>query len=193
MRGVVTCAAPHQGRSIASIPEGGLDVALSTDRQDALGMGDLAALLPQPHAFEGLALAGVDPPTDAFPVPELAHVPDHRVDGRVALRAAAAHAQGSDGQVTSVAQIENLGAEVGKGAEQARPPASDAVVAVIVAFHSGQDRDGLHVIVQHCQQGIEVAIVERLKRATGQVNVLLRQSPTRAVPRLRGLRPPFGS
>jgi hypothetical protein len=50
-------------------------------------------------------------------------------------------------------------------------------MAAIAALHSGQHREGLHVVVQHCQQGFEVAVVERVKCPPGQVDVLLRHCP----------------
>jgi hypothetical protein len=123
------------------------------------------ALLRQPHGFEGLALAGVDAPPDALATSEPSYLPGRGVDRRITPRAATPQAEHREGHISEIAQFADLRAEVGERPEQARPPAADFVVAVVAALHPGQDREGLHVVIQHRQQTVEVAVLERLKRA----------------------------
>src|SRR3954463_2096878 len=66
------------------------------------------ALLRQPHGFEGLALARVGVPADAFSASPPMHLPHRRVEGRVALGPATAHTPTRDGDVTEVAYLEDL-------------------------------------------------------------------------------------
>ena len=131
-------------------------------------------LLRQPHGCESLNFASVDAPAGALPVTKPTQVPGGGVDGRVALDPVTPQAQDREGQVAEVAHLDNLRTKVGEGAGQARPPTADPVVAAIAALHPGQNRESLHVFVQHGEQGVEVPVLERLKRAIGQFHVLLR-------------------
>jgi hypothetical protein len=81
-----------------------------------------------------------------------------------------------------VVNLDDLRMKVRECAEQGCPPAADPVVAVVAAFHPSEDRDGLHVVIEDCQQGVEVPVVEGLKRPTGQLDVLLRRG-LRSIPR----------
>jgi hypothetical protein len=47
-------------------------------------------------------------------------------------------------------------------------------VAAVSALNTREAREGLHVVVKAGQHGVEVAVVERLKGAARQLDVLLR-------------------
>ncbi len=78
-----------------------------------------------------------------------------------------------DDRIAVVSQFYELRAEVGEGAEQVVPPAPDSVVALISPVQPGQDPEGLHHLVEHSEQGVEVAVLERLNCSAGELQVLL--------------------
>jgi hypothetical protein len=100
-------------------------------------------------------------------------------------RAVAAKAHGRDRNVSKVAHFNNLDFPVGEGAEPVFHPAAHSFVAVIAAVHASRERDGLHLIVRKCHQGIEVAPVEDVNGSVNQLHVLLRHRP-RSIPQAQG-------
>src|SRR6185503_17592932 len=123
----------------------------------------------QRDGVEGLALARVGAPPDALAVSKPSDLPDRGVHGRVASGPVPSGPHDGDDRIAVVSQFYELRAEVGEGAKQVVPPAPDSVVAVIAAVHPGQDREGFYLLVEHCEQGVEVAVLERLNCSAGEL------------------------
>jgi hypothetical protein len=95
-----------------------------------------------------------------------------------------ANAHGDDQGVAEVANLHDLGTEVGEDGEQGPPPFTDAVVTTVVgtALQLHDARREFHFRVCEREVGVEITPVEGVVGAIEPLDVLLRHRP-RSVPR----------
>ena len=134
----------------------------------------------QPGGFEGFGLAPEVAKRDSLALTPRRDLPGDRLGERVALHAVAANAHPRERDLSQVAYLLDLSAEVGGDAELVLQPGPETVVAAVraAALQLDIERSELHVGVDEREEGIEVAPVEGVSRSVGQLNVLLTSSAT---------------
>ena len=95
-------------------------------------------------------------------------------------------AKGGENEVAEVAHFQDVEAQVRKDSEQVFPPLADAVVTPVFgpADQLAEARRELHLGVDESEEGIQIALVERVVHEVAALHVLLRHRP-RSIPRLR--------